>query len=103
MILSAISMQESAEHGRLVQTSITNLLAPHYDQKKLQQILKEMLGELWKMHRISQLDRRELYRKRPGGSIDGIVKIYHALEKSTFFDMIREEHYRINPKERPHA
>lgn len=100
MILSALSMQGVAEHGRATEAAITSALAPHYDKKKLKEVCRNLLQELWRLHRVEQLDYVALRKSRPQGSVDGIAKIYHALEKSKFFDMVREAHFRINPEER---
>ena len=103
MILHALAMQDSADQGRVVQQAVTALYAPYQDVKKLKQTAKGILDELWRLYHVGRLNVSEARRRRATGSVDGIVKIYHALEKSSFFDMIREQHFCINPSERPRA
>ena len=94
-------MEGIAQHGLRVQERVVAALAPHYDRKKLRNVASDMLRELWRLKQIAQLDYQALHQRQPHGSVDAIAKIYHALEKSTFFDMIREKHFQINPGERP--
>jgi len=101
LILHALAMEAISEHGKLLQTTINAMYAPHYDVKKIKQVAQSVQNELWRLHQVGMLNLPEARRRPMQGSVDALVKIFQALQNSNFAAMILETHLRIHPQERP--
>jgi hypothetical protein len=100
MLLSAVEAEIVARHGIEVNTVQSILFAPHLNPKKIKQMAAAVDREIMRLHCISVFDLPGAKKFAAKGSLDALAKLYQSLEKSQFFDMIREEHFNINPGER---
>lgn len=101
LIISALDMEEAGMQGMAHETISTIFAAPVADPKRFKAHSKQMHRMVTHWHSIKTLDYDALERPVVKGSIDAMAKLYKALERSDFFDVIRETHFKINPEERP--
>ena len=102
LILNAVEMQMIADHGRACQHIQASLLAPNLKPSGLKGMLDQLKNELGRLYQISLLDPHGAQRAARGGA-KAIATLYRALQKSKLFDLIREQHFEMNPQERPDA
>ena len=93
-------MESASRHGLLQEQSQLVMLSTHIDPKEAKSYMKNLRQMILHWHQIGNMDIEELLKKPSSSSIDGVAKLYQALQTSDFFKMIREEHFRINPQER---
>ena len=103
LILMGISLQAHAEHQTRATQTTAGLYAPSASAASLRKAGSEINRELWRLHQVALMDVGALVRKGAKGSVDAFAKLYQALQKTKFFDMIREMHFNINPEERTYG
>ncbi len=98
-ILSAIDLEATAKHGLLQEQLMITLMAPALKPSALESIAAQVraMVNYWQQLLLMNGSARP---PRSQGSVDALAKVYQALKKSTFFDMIREQHFRLNPEAR---
>ena len=98
-LLLALDLLLSAEHARMVSQTAFTMQAPHLDHKRMDKNIENMQKSMQYWLELMSFN----IRVRPPfarGSVDALAKLYKAMQKSAFFDMIREQHFRINPEAR---
>jgi len=101
-ILAAVEIEHFAKRA-LATEEITGLLAaPYLDRKKVRYQIQEMQRVIHYWFELMGFNTH-IRSPRAQGSVDAVAKLYQALEKSAFFDMIREHHFHLNPEERKRA
>lgn len=103
LVLDATEADTKSRHGFEHYMLQATVYAPHLDPAKIKQSYRTTEKELQKIHVVGLMGLHERVDHKPKGSVDVFAKLYQSLQKTKFFDMIREQHFHINPQERPDA
>jgi hypothetical protein len=103
LVLSGVEAEVVARQRFESQLVLASICCNHLSGKKIKEAAEDLQIQLDRMHEIGLMGMHIRTRHRPKGSIDALVNLYQALEKTSIFQVLREKHYRINPQERPRA
>jgi hypothetical protein len=103
LILDGIEAQEVARQSFESQLVQAAAVGSHLDHRKVRKVVEDIEEQLDRMHKIGLMHIHGRIVRKAKGSVDALVQLYQSLQKTEFFDLVREEHYKMNPTERPDA